>query len=125
MPPTKERSDDLLYRPKIDQLKSKVKEIIAIEPQVVPYKPEECDISEILGKNALGTALFQFDPNQYADDPKSLSKVWIERSDEYEHRCAMLQQEHRRLLYLLKQLQLRRWPHPRRTQQAQGSATST
>lgn len=89
MTPTTTRSAALQYKVKIDQLKNKVNSIIGIIPTVIPYKPEDCDTSTVLGTNALGTALFQYVPNHQATDPKKLAKVWVERRDAYTHSNAL------------------------------------
>lgn len=83
MTPRKKRSAAPLYEPKIEQLKNKVNSIIGIVPNVILYAPLDCDTSEELGTNALGTALFQYDPKHRANTPKGLAKVWIERADLY------------------------------------------
>lgn len=85
MTPTTGKSSSLMYKNKVAQLQSKVNEIIGFSPNIVSYKPEDCETSPVLGTNALGTALFQYDPRQNAEDPKALSKVWVERSEEYSH----------------------------------------
>lgn len=85
MTPTTEKSSSLKYRIKVQQLQGKVNDIVGITPKIISYKPEDCAFSEILGTNALGAALFQYDPNQRQEDPKKLAKVWVERTDAYTH----------------------------------------
>ncbi|KAK5001204.1 hypothetical protein LTR66_000082 [Elasticomyces elasticus] len=85
MTPTEEDGVKLDYRKRVKQLKEKVNDIIGITPEVVPYKPIDCTDEDVLGTNALGTALFQFDPRQNEMDPRALSKVWIERREVYSH----------------------------------------
>lgn len=85
MTPTTTKSAALQYRKKIDELKDKVNSIIGIVPAVISYVPEDCESSTVLGTNALGTALFQYDPNHQGTDPRGLAKVWVERTDAYTH----------------------------------------
>lgn len=85
MTPTTTKSPALQYRVKIDQLKNKVNSIIGIVPGVISYVPEDCETSTVLGTNALGTALFQYDPNHQGTAPRKLAKVWVERTDAYNH----------------------------------------
>lgn len=87
--PTTTSSPALLYKAKIDQLKNKVNSIIGIIPDVISYVPEDYEASTVLGTNALGTALFQYDPNHQATNPKKLAKVWVERRDAYTHTNAL------------------------------------
>lgn len=85
MTPTTTKSAALQYRVKIDQLKNKVNSIIGIVPTVISYVPQDCETSTELGTNALGTALFQYDPNHQGTAPRGLAKVWVERTDAYTH----------------------------------------
>lgn len=85
MTPTTGKSSSLQYKSKIARLQSKVDEIIGLTPKIISYVPEDGATSKQLLKNALGTALFQYDPKQNKDDPKALTKVWIEKSEEYSH----------------------------------------
>lgn len=55
---------------------------------IISYVPEDCADSEVLGFNALGTALFQYDPNQKENDPKKLAKVWVEKYEGIQSRMA-------------------------------------
>lgn len=86
MTPTKRSKDSktALYAEKVERLRRKVKSIIGIRPEVVLYNPEH-SLGGVLGTNALGTALFQYDPDQRKNDPKKLVKVWIERKNVHTH----------------------------------------
>lgn len=84
-PTTGKGTDSLQYKKKIEQLQGKVNGLIGIMPTVVPYKPEDCKKSEVLGTNALGTALYKYDPAHKQEEPQALAKVWVERSDVYDH----------------------------------------
>ena len=59
----------------------KVREIIGVAPKIVSYAT-----GSKLGTNALGTALFRYDPKQSPTNPKKLAKVWVEKDDKYGHK---------------------------------------
>lgn len=85
MTPTKEDSGALQYEGSIRKLKDKVNSLIGMVPTVIPYKAEDCDYSRELGTNALGTGLFQYDPQRQGNRSQKLAKVWIERKEVYSH----------------------------------------